>query len=109
MGGRGKYIRCRNATLNQDRMVECSRVQGRDNDGVFVMAGSRGRKRPVRGEKPQSLACDSSQEWSECEGRTEDEGRQLKMKNEGARGSSIWKRGDAVGMTGRLIAGKRSG
>ena len=60
----------------------------------------------MRGEKPQSLARDSSEEGSESKGRIEDEGRQSKRKNEGVRGPSIWKRGDAVGTAGLQSGGK---
>ena len=64
LGGRGKCIRRENAALNE-YFVECSRLQGliwRDCNGVYVMAGSRGRKRLAMREKRQSVLRDSCEE-----------------------------------------------
>ena len=55
------------------------------------MAESRGRKQPVRGEKRQSLPHDSSEEWEESKGRSEDDEGRSKRKNDGRKGFSIWR------------------
>ena len=71
------------------------------------MAGSRDRKRPVRGEKRQSLPHNSSEEWAESEGHSEDNKGGSKRKNDRGRGFSIWRRGDALGTTGLWNSRKR--
>ena len=71
------------------------------------MGGSRGRKRNQSGEKRPSPLQESSDEWADTEGRSEDDDVRSTKKTDGGRGFSIWRRGDPVRTTGLRSSERR--